>query len=298
MTSESPKLPTTAAPHPASDRRGYGYVLLAVACFATSPILTRFAGERLGIFEIAAGRLLIAGAAVLAVARWQQLAMPGRRDLGRFALFGLVTAVHFGAYAASLFYTTIAHSLAIIYTAPVFSALLSLWFLHEPISLRQWLGMTVAMLGVVVLAGFEPQFNATMLFGDLLALISAVAFAFYGIMGRSQRNRYPLLSYSGSVYLVAGLWLLPFALLTFSSGGYTPATASSLLALGLLPLGVGHTFYNAALRILNATVVNILAMQEVTISIILAAFLLGEIPALSTIAGVALTLVGVVLVVL
>ena len=56
--------------------------------------------------------------------------------------------------------------------------------------------------------------------------------------------------------------------------------------------------HNAALRILNATVVNILAMQEVTISIILAAFLLGEIPALSTIAGVALTLVGVVLVVL
>jgi drug/metabolite transporter (DMT)-like permease len=70
------------------------------------------------------------------------------------------------------------------------------------------------------------------------------------------------------------------------------------LALGLLPLGVGPTFYNAALRVLNATVVNILAMQEVTISIILAAFLLGEIPALSTIAGVALTLVGVVLVVL
>ncbi len=298
MTSESHDGPATAAAHQASERRGYGYVLLAVACFATSPILTRVAGEGLGIFEIAAGRLLIAGVVVLAVARWQRLAMPGRRDMRRFALFGLVTAVHFGAFAASLFYTTIAHSLAIIYTAPVFSALLSLWFLHEAISLRQWLGMAVAVLGVAVLAGFEPHFDATMLFGDLLALTSAVAFAFYGIMGRSQRHRYPLLSYSGTVYMAAGLWLLPFALLTFSAGGYTLATTSSLLALGLVPLGVGHTFYNAALRVLNATVVNILAMQEVTISIILAAFLLGEIPALSTIAGVALTLIGVVLVVL
>jgi drug/metabolite transporter (DMT)-like permease len=137
-----------------------------------------------------------------------------------------------------------------------------------------------------------------MLFGDLLALISAVTFAFYGIMGRSQRHRYPLLSYSGTIYLVAGLWLLPFALLTFSGGGYTAATVTSLLGLGLLPLGLGHTLYNAALRLLNATVVNILAMQEVTISIALAALLLGEIPAISTLAGVALTLVGVILVVL
>lgn len=280
------------------DRRGYGFVILAVACFATSPILTRWAAGGLGIFEIAAGRLLIAGVMVLAVARWQRLAMPRRRDARRFALFGFVTAVHFGAYAASLFFTTIAHSLAIIYTAPVFSALLSRWFLHESISFRQWLGMAVAVLGVAVLAGFEPQFDTNMLIGDLLALLSAITFAFYGIMGRSQRHRYPLLSYSGTVYLAAGIWLLPLAVLTLSPGGYTAANVSSLLALAVVPLGIGHTFYNAALRVLNATVVNILAMQEVTISIILAAFLLGEIPAISTIAGVGLTLIGVVLVVL
>ena len=74
MSSTSPEQPTSGTVHPARDRRGYGYVLLAVACFATSPILTRFAGEGLGIFEIAAGRLLIAGAAVLVVARQAALA--------------------------------------------------------------------------------------------------------------------------------------------------------------------------------------------------------------------------------
>lgn len=298
MTASRQRQPGATGAAQVDDRRGYGFVILAVACFATSPILTRWAAGGLGIFEIAAGRLVIAGLVVLAVARWQRLAMPQRGDAGRFALFGFITAIHFGAYAASLFYTTIAHSLAIIYTAPVFSALLSRWLLHESISLRQWLGMAVAVLGVVVLAGFEPQFDTRMLVGDMLALVSAIAFAFYGIMGRSQRHRYPLLSYSGTVYLVAGLWLLPFALLTLSPGGYSVASVSSLLALGLVPLGIGHTFYNAALRVLNATVVNILAMQEVTISIILAAFLLGEIPAVTTIAGVGLTLIGVVLVVL
>lgn len=296
MTSETSHLAANAAR--ADDRRGYLYATLAVACFATSPVLTRIAGSGLGIFEIAAGRLLIAGCAVLAVAVWQRQQLPGRRDFGRFTLFGLVTAIHFGAYAASLFFTTVAHSLAIIYTAPVFSALLSRWLLHEPIALRQWLGMLVAVVGVAVLAGFEPNFDTNMVFGDLLALISAISFAIYGVMGRSQRNRYPLLSYSGTVYLAAGFWLLPFTILTFSPGGYNAATVSSLMALGLVPLGIGHTFYNAALRVLNATVVNILAMQEVTISIILAAFVLGEIPALSTIAGVAMTLVGVLLVVL
>ena len=82
----------------------------------------------------------------------------------------------------------------------------------------------------------------------------------------------------GVSILLAGLWLLPLALLNFSSSGYTPAAIASVLALGLLPLALGHTLYNAALRQTRATLVNLIATQEVTGGILLGIFFLGEFP--------------------
>jgi drug/metabolite transporter (DMT)-like permease len=209
---------------------------------------------------------------------------------------GLVAAVHFGAYIASLNFTTIAHSLALVYTAPVFSALLSWWILGEKLRPRQWLGVVIAVLGVAIMAGFEPQFDSRMLIGDALALLSAVTFAIYSIAGRGQRHQMSLLVYAGAVYLVGGVWLTPLAALNFSAGGYTLLAIVSIVALAVIPLGLGHTLYNAALRRMRATSVNLIATQEVTGGIILGILLLGEVPSLITLGGIAVTLVGIILV--
>jgi drug/metabolite transporter (DMT)-like permease len=242
--------------------------------------------------------MLSAGLLVLGLALARRETLPPVRDWGRFALFGLVAALHFGFYIASLDYTTIAHSLAIIYTAPIFVAIFSAWLLGEGMARRKWLGTLIAVAGIAVMAGFEPAFTPRMAIGDLLALGSAITFGLYSVAGRSQRHRYTLFAYAGSVYAWAGLWLLPLALLNFSPGGYTPLAVGSVLALGLLPLGLGHTLYNAALRRTPATLVNLIATQEVTGGILLGILFLGEIPTPTTVVGVVITLVGIVLVIL
>ena len=71
---------------------------------------------------------------------------------------------------------------------------------------------------------------------------------------------------------------------------------TSVLALGLLPLGLGHTLYNAALRRTPATQVNLIATQEVTGGVLLGVLLLGEIPSLSSVIGALITLLGIALV--
>ncbi|MCX7853797.1 MAG: EamA family transporter, partial [Caldilineales bacterium] len=71
-----------------------------------------------------------------------------------------------------------------------------------------------------------------------------------------------------------------------------------LIGLGLIPLGLGHTLYNAALRRTHATYVNVIATQEVTGGILLGILLLGEIPGLNEVIGAAVTLLGVLLVIL
>jgi len=56
---------------------------------------------------------------------------------------------------------------------------------------------------------------------------------------------------------------------------------------------LGHTLYNAAIRRVHATYANLIATQEVTGGIILGVLLLGEVPSITTIAGVVVTLVGI-----
>lgn len=282
----------------AGTRRGLALAVAAVICFSTSPVLILLAAP-LSAFEITFGRLGTAGVAIMALARLTgQPLWPRREDLGRFAVFGLITALHFVGYIGALKFTTIAHALAIEYTAPIFVTLFSAWMLHEPVANRKWAGVLVTVLGIAVLAGLEPRLDERMLLGDLMALGSAVAYGLYSVAGRSQRERYPLFTYAGSLYVISALWALPFALFSFTPGGYQAAPLLALLGAGLLPLGTGHTLYNAALRRLHATTVNLIATQEVTGGVLLGALLLSQIPAANEIAGAGIALLGVALVLL
>jgi drug/metabolite transporter (DMT)-like permease len=268
-----------------------------VLFFSLSPLFTRWAAETLSPYEITAGRLLTAGIVVLALAIGRGDALPQRADWPRFVAFGLITALHFGFYIASLAYTTIAHSLALVYTAPIFVAFFSWLLLDERLSPHKWGGVLITVMGVAILAGFEPAFDRRMLFGDLLALGSAFCFGLYSVAGRSQRNRTSLFGYAGAVYTLGALWLTPLVISNISPQGYTPRSLLSVLALGLLPLALGHTLYNAALRRTNATLVNLIATQEVTGGILLGVLFLQEIPSPSSVVGVLVTLAGILLVI-
>ena len=123
-----------------SQQRGYALAASAVLLFSTSPVLTRVAGT-ISSLEIAWWRLFLAALTVLVIAtvsrhrvRWQPLVSR------RFALYGLIIALHFFFYIASLSFTTVAHSLALVYTAPVFIALLSRVVLKEGLTPSKWAG--------------------------------------------------------------------------------------------------------------------------------------------------------------
>jgi drug/metabolite transporter (DMT)-like permease len=281
----------------ADEKRGLLYVALAVGMFATTPVLIRLAAP-VSSFEITFWRMALAAPTVFVLSRilHQPITLP-RHDMGRFVLYGLVAALHFLLYIASLAFTTIAHSLALVYTAPIFIAILSAFFLGEPIAPRKYIGIGVAILGIAILAGFEPTITPRMLFGDLLALGSAVCFGFYSVFGRSQRDRYPLLTYAFTVYAVAALWLLPAAAVSFKPV-YSPQGILAIILLGVFPLGIGHTLYNAAVRKVHAAYANLIATQEVTGGIILGLLILGEVPSIESIAGALVALVGIIIVLL
>jgi drug/metabolite transporter (DMT)-like permease len=285
------------SPEAATDNRGGGSLAVAaVLAFSTAPVLVLWAAP-LNPFEITFGRLIVAAAAIGVLSRLSRQALfPRRRDLPLFAVIGLIAALHFVCYIASLSFTTIAHALAITYTAPVFVTIFSVLFLHEPISTRKWVGVLGTVAGIAVLAGFEPRMNGRMFLGDLLALAAGLMYALYSVAGRSQRERYELFTYAGTVYGLAALWILPAAALRFTPSGYTLRSVAALIGAGLLPLAVGHTLYNAALRRTHATVANLIATQEVTGGVILGMIFFGQMPQPNEIVGALVALAGIALV--
>ena len=287
------------------------FVALAAALFSSSPVLITWA-EPVSPFIKTWARMLI-GSVAVGMAAWYTGAranngaekphvLPSAREpvrITRFLLYGLIAATHFFCAIASLSFTTAAHSLALIYTAPIFVTLFSALFLKESIRPRQRLGVLIAIAGIAILVGLEPRMSWRMALGDGLGLLSAVAFGFYSIAGRYERTRYPLLVYASRVYGAAALWLFPLALLALpatSPDAFGPRQLGALVALGLGPLALGHTLYNAALRRVHATYVNIVASQEVTGGIILSWLLLAQVPSPNSLAGALVTLVGVGLV--
>ncbi|HTK10254.1 MAG TPA: EamA family transporter [Ktedonobacteraceae bacterium] len=293
-------LPTTPVPQQA--RNGLLYVCIAVMFFGTSSVFTRWSAP-FNALEIAFWRLAIAAilVAIFGLITRQSLLL-ARRDIPRFLLYGLVTALHFFFYNASLNYTTVAHSLSITYTSPIFVALFSVLFLRESLPIRKYVGIGIAVLGIAILVGFEPQYRECsltttgncMVLGDGLALLSAICFGIYSIAGRGERERHPLFRYTMNVYGMAALWLLPLELYFAFDHPYPLLAVGSILALGIFPLGLGHTLYNASVRKIHATYANLIATQEVTIGVILGIFLLGEIPSLAAIIGGVVTLAGII----
>jgi drug/metabolite transporter (DMT)-like permease len=268
---------------------------IATVCFSMGAILVRWAAA-LSPLEVTSlrmllGALLVGGAARAAGSR---LALSAA-EFWRLLPVGLVAAGHFVTFIASLYFTTVAHSLTLVYTAPLFIAALSRPMLREPLPPRTLPGSLLALAGVGILTGLEPQVSARMLTGDLLAVAAALSFALYSLLGRREREKLPLLTYAAWVYLLAGVVTAPFAL-GLLGRAVPPAALLAVAAMAVFPMALGHTLYNAAVRRLHPSIPNLIAMQEATLAILLAWLLLGEAPSASAVAGAAVTLAGVALV--
>jgi len=271
---------------------GVTQAVTATAFFSFGAILVRWAAELTPV-EITALRLLLAGGLVgLAASGAGTRLRPTGPEFARLVPIGLIAALHFLTFIASLSYTTVAHCLTLTYMAPLFIAALSRLVLREPLPARTVPGTLLALAGVATLAGLEPKLTARMLLGDGLALGAALTFALYSLLGRRERGRTPLLLYAGWVYLIAGAATAPFALGVFARP-IPPRALLAVVAMAVFPSALGHTLYNAAVRRLHPSVPNLIATQEVTLGILLAWALLGEAPPWNSAVGALLTLVGV-----
>jgi drug/metabolite transporter (DMT)-like permease len=247
--------------------------------------------------SVAAWRLVLASAPALlfaAIRRRPELAaLPGRSRL-LLCGAGLALALHFATWIASLRLTSVAASVSLVSTQPVWVALLARFVLGEPVGRRTALGIGISVAGAVTVAASDLGAGPGALRGDALALAGALSAAVYFTTGRRVRARLSLGAYVGVVYPVAALALLSLALLLGQPlTGFDGRTWLALAALALVPQLLGHSLLNWSLRWLSAPFVAVAILAEPVASTLLALALLGERPGPLLLAGGLLTLAGV-----
>ena len=276
-------------------RRAVVLSAAAAAAFSLGAPLSRLALP-VSAAEVTLWRLGLATLVAFGLARLSGVSLGHIRER-RTAILGATLYAHFLLFTVAAQTTTTAHTLALVYGSPALVALGSAVILREPPRPMQIGGVLAAVVGIAILVGFEPVESGATLGGDLAAAGSGATLAGYVLAGRYYRGAMPLPAYVFAVYGWAALLAVPYAVVSLDAAAYDGGRIGVLVILGLVPLGLGHTFLNAALRRTNATIPNVITTQEVTGGVILAALLYGEVPGPSALLGALLALAGVIAVV-
>lgn len=275
----------------------YFYLLVGVIALGCSAILIRLAdAEPLAIaaYRMGGGALLLlpfTSKSVMDI--WSDLTL---KEKLIWAGSGIFLAFHFAFWIESLSHTSVASSVVLATTNPIFAGIGGVVLLGEREGRNFWIGVVLAIGGSALLAftdlmGWEGSF-----WGNFLALSAAVMASAYMLCGRKLRKKISVGAYVTGCYGFSGILLFCAALfLEQPLGGYSQDTWLLLCAMILIPTLVGHTSVNYALGFLHPGKVALAVVGEPLVATGLAWWLLQEVPTSSRLLACAIILMGIVI---
>jgi drug/metabolite transporter (DMT)-like permease len=284
-------------------RRNY-LTLVAVCTFWGSiPLVVRKVDLPPGAIVLVRVWVAAAGlAAVLAVRRAREAGPPLFSHEPRRSIFaGLLLAVHwttmFAAYQKAPSDTVV----FIVFLAPLGVAAVAPRLLGEHVDRRTIGALALAIAGLALVAGpslwGSQAFRSGSASGMAWAALSAVTFVALVLLSKPLAEVYGGLRLALIEMLVAGVALLPLALIV-DWGTPSPLGWAALVALGLLHTAVAISLYLSTLARIPATHAGILGYLEPAAVVALAWLVLSETPRLTTVLGGAMIVVAGGLVIL
>jgi drug/metabolite transporter (DMT)-like permease len=247
---------------------------------------------------VALGRVAIAAAILVVLARMTGVALPDRMAAWRpYLLMGLLNnAVPFGL----IFWgqTHIPSGLAAILnaTTPLFTALVAhAATADERLNTARLVGVAAGLAGVTVMIGPDllRALGADVL-GQLACLLAAVSYAFAGVYGRRFRGEPPLRVAAGQL-VASSVLLAPVVILLDRPWTLAPPSATAiaaLVALAALSTALAYLIYFRILARAGATNVALVTFLIPVSAILLGTLLLGEQLEPRHLAGMAAIAVG------
>ena len=284
-----------------SQRAGWvmwAILTVGVVAVSVSAILIRYAsvdadGDASPL-AISFWRCALGSLALVPFARWKKRGTTPV-TIRYSVVAGVFLAVHFAAFISSVGLTSVASSVLLVSTTPVFTALIAWFLFKERLQLLGWIGIGLTLVGVALIGGVD--FSRGSGLGNLLALIGGATAGAYLIVGARARRTMGIVEYAVITYTTAGVLLLAVCLLgDIALWGYGAQTWWAIVASVIGPQLLGHTLINATLSDIDTTTVAVTIMAEPIIATALAYFLLSESPSPLIYPGGALILLGIYLV--
>jgi drug/metabolite transporter (DMT)-like permease len=206
-----------------------------------------------------------------------------RRQLMLGMLGGFFLSLHFSLWISSLKFTSVASSVVLVTTNPIFVGLFSYVLFKEKQPPELILGIVLSFSGSIILAvgdsglrGLSVQ-NPSFLLGDVLALLGAIMVSGYLMVGSHLREDIDVLSYVSIVYSFSAVLLLVTSLcLGIPFTGYKASSYFYMALLAVVPQLIGHTAINWALKHLKTSMVAITILGEPIGASILAYIIFNE----------------------
>ena len=206
------------------------------------------------------------------------------RDVGRTGMLAAICfAISTIGFVSAITYTTVAHTLVIVATAPLFAALFGRLFLGERLKLYTFVAILCVLAGMLLVVG-QPDEGSNWV-GNLCALVTAMCIAVTFVLNRKNKdiNMVPAISISG---VLGAVVVLPFA-------SWAPLSAYTILILGLMGVVVTVAFVliTIAPRYIPAAEVSLILPLETVGGTALVWWLLNEVPGYLTLVGAAIILI-------
>jgi drug/metabolite transporter (DMT)-like permease len=273
------------------------FLALALVAASQSGNIVRLA--RAQPIAIAAFRLLIAAVllAPLAGGRLVSLRKLGRSERALLMLAGVALGLHLITWIAAVQHTTVANAATFFSVNPVTTALCAHLFLRERLERRVVLAAFVGLIGVAVMGVGDLRLARAHLVGDGLAVLCALFFTAYFLLGRRLRRVLDNRVYVTGLYGVASLACFATgAALGTPLWGFDGRTWLAFLLLALVPTMIGHTGFNYALKYVDAGRISALTLTEPLFAGVVAFVVWHEAITLQTALGYVLVSLAVLLV--
>ena len=250
--------------------RIFACMSVGIVAISFASIFIKFCDDVPSIM-IATYRLTISSIILLTIAKGRGIRFTSfsKKQLLIGVLGGFFLSLHFSFWISSLKFTSVASSVVLVTTNPIFVGLFSYLLFREKQPPELILGIILSFSGSVILAigdsglqGLSIQ-NPSFLLGDVLALVGAIMTSGYLMVGSKLREEMDVLSYISVVYtfsacflLIASVsWGIPFT-------GYKASSYLYMALLAIVPQLIGHTAINWSLKHLKTSMVAITILGE------------------------------------
>ncbi len=283
-----------------SNKLGYLYILITIILFSTYEVVSKTLVNRINPFQVNFLRFFIGGIVLFFVILGKGDISIKTKDLGKVAIIGIINVV----FSMNLLQLSLtmpdakASIAAVIFSSnPIFVTIFAALINRERVKFYKIIGLLFGVMGVVLIALNGTKFDLFNMKSPLLALMSAVLYGLYTVLGGKVSSKIGSLKMNSYSFLLGSLALLPFLIfLKVPVLNFDYSATFQILYLSLFVTGIAYLTYFLGLTLTGASKGSLVFFLKPVLASIFSVIILGERITSNFVFGTILIIFGITLV--